>query len=46
MALAQYQGGCHCGKVRYEVNLDLSRVLVVQLLVLRQARQPAHLHHA
>lgn len=22
-----YQGGCHCGKVRYEVSTDLARVL-------------------
>ena len=23
----KYQGGCHCGKVRYEVTPDLSRVI-------------------
>jgi hypothetical protein len=22
-----YTGGCHCGKVRYEVNLDLESVM-------------------
>jgi hypothetical protein len=23
----RYQGGCHCGKVRYEVTTDLARVI-------------------
>jgi len=25
--LKRYQGGCHCGKVRYEVTTDLGRVI-------------------
>ncbi|MFY0579218.1 GFA family protein [Cystobacter fuscus] len=25
--LKKYTGGCHCGKVAYEVNADLSRVI-------------------
>jgi hypothetical protein len=25
--LRTYQGGCHCGKVRYEVTTDLGRVV-------------------
>ena len=26
--LERYEGGCHCGKVRYEVQLDLSQPVV------------------
>jgi hypothetical protein len=25
MSATSYKGGCHCGKVRYEVTLDLSK---------------------
>ncbi len=27
MTTRVYQGGCHCGKVRYEVTADLDRVM-------------------
>jgi hypothetical protein len=26
--LKKYSGGCHCGKVRYEVRLDLSKPVI------------------
>jgi hypothetical protein len=28
-ASREYNGGCHCGKVRYRVDLDLSKELVI-----------------
>jgi len=28
MEIKKYTGGCHCGKVRYEVMTDLQRVLI------------------
>lgn len=28
MSTQKHQGGCHCGKVRYEVELDLSKPVV------------------
>ena len=41
-----YTGGCHCGRVRYEVTTDLADRDGVQLLALQQARPAADLRDA
>lgn len=34
--LATYSGGCHCGRVRYEVDADLSRVMACNCSICRK----------
>ncbi len=33
---ATYSGGCHCGRVRYEVDADLSRVMSCNCSICRK----------
>ena len=36
-----YSGGCHCGRVRYKAEVDLSRVMSCNCSICRKRKPPS-----